>query len=211
MSSIRVVCRFRPQNKNELAQGGCSVITVNDNQTVNINGAESNHTFTFDSVYTDKWSQKQVYDDAAKPVIEDIMQGYNGTIFVYGQTSSGKTHTMQGPSIDDPELKGVIPRMINTVFDCISKAEEHIEFIVKASYIEIYMERIRDLLDTRKDNLKVREEKGKGVWVEGTSEVYIYREDDILEVMRTGQANRAIAETSKYHNTYNLLYLQILI
>jgi len=195
MSSIRVVCRFRPQNKNELAQGGCSIITVNDNQTVNINGAESNHNFTFDSVYTDKWSQKQVYDDAAKPVIEDIMQGYNGTIFVYGQTSSGKTHTMQGPSIDDPELKGVIPRMINTVFECISKAEEHIEFIVKASYIEIYMERIRDLLDTRKDNLKVREEKGKGVWVEGTTEVYIYREDDILEVMRTGQANRAIAET----------------
>eukprot|EP01133_Synstelium_polycarpum_P019800 gene19800-23715_t len=136
-----------------------------------------------------------VYDDAAKPVIEDIMQGYNGTIFVYGQTSSGKTHTMQGPSIDDPQLKGVIPRMINTVFDCISKADENIEFIVKASYIEIYMERIRDLLDPRKDNLKVREEKGKGVWVEGTTEVYIYREDDILEVMRAGSANRAIAET----------------
>ncbi|EGG13785.1 kinesin family member 3 [Cavenderia fasciculata] len=195
MSSIRVVCRFRPQNKNELAQGGTSVIEVSDGQTVTIKGNESNHSFTFDRVYSDRNTQKDVYDDAAKPVIEDIMLGYNGTIFVYGQTSSGKTHTMQGPSIDDPELKGVIPRMINTVFDCITKADENIEFIVKASYIEIYMERIRDLLDPRKDNLKVREEKAKGVWVEGTTEVYIYREDDILEVMRTGSANRAIAET----------------
>ncbi|GAM17301.1 hypothetical protein SAMD00019534_004760 [Acytostelium subglobosum LB1] len=197
MSSIRVVCRFRPQNKIELAQGGCSIVEVNDGLTVNIKGNEgANHSFTFDRIYTEKNSQKDVYDDAAKPVIEDIMQGYNGTIFVYGQTSSGKTHTMQGPSIDDPELKGVIPRMINTVFDCIKKADENIEFIVKASYIEIYMEKIRDLLDIRKDNLKVREEKAKGVWVEGTTEVYIYREDDILEVMRTGQANRAIASTN---------------
>eukprot|EP01132_Coremiostelium_polycephalum_P003999 gene3999-5001_t len=195
MSSIRVVCRFRPQNKNELSQGGYSIIEVTDNQTVNIKGAETNHTFTFDRIFHDRCTQKDVYDDAAKPVIEDIMSGYNGCLLVYGQTSSGKTHTMQGPSIDDVELKGVIPRMINTVFDWISKADENIEFIVKASYIEIYMEKIRDLLDTRKDNLRVREEKGKGVWVEGTTEVYIYREDDILEVMRTGASNRAIAET----------------
>ncbi|EGC37120.1 hypothetical protein DICPUDRAFT_94142 [Dictyostelium purpureum] len=196
MSSIRVVCRFRPQNKNELAQGGCSIVSVAaDNQSVSINGAESNHTFTFDRVFHDQCTQKEVYDDAAKPVIEDIMAGYNGTIFVYGQTSSGKTHTMQGPSIDDQELKGVIPRMIQTVFECISNADENIEFIVKASYIEIYMERIRDLLDTKKDNLKVREEKGKGVWVDGTTEAYIYGEHDILNVIRNGQANRAIAET----------------
>lgn len=99
----------------------------------------------------------------------------------------------------DQELRGIVPRMIETVFEFISNADENIEFIVKASYIEIYMERIRDLLDTRKDNLKVREEKGKGVWVEGTSEVYIYREEDILDVINTGISNRAIAETSKIY------------
>ncbi|KYQ89437.1 kinesin family member 3 [Tieghemostelium lacteum] len=194
-ASIRVVCRFRPQNKIELAQGGCSVVNIPDNQTVQIKGAENNHTFTFDRVYSDRATQKDVYEDAAKPVIEDICSGYNGTIFVYGQTSSGKTHTMQGPSFEDAELKGVIPRMINTIFDCINKADENIEFIVKASFIEIYMERIRDLLDPVKNNLKIREEKGKGVWVDGTTEVYIYRENDILEVMRAGAANRAIGET----------------
>jgi kinesin family member 5 len=75
------------------------------------------------------------------------MRGYNGTIFVYGQTSSGKTHTMQGPSIDDPELRGIIPRMNTTIFEGVMNADQNIEFLVKSSYIEIYMEKIRDLLD----------------------------------------------------------------
>lgn len=75
------------------------------------------------------------------------MKGYNGTIFVYGQTSSGKTHTMQGPNIDDSELKGIIPRMNNTIFEAVNMADPNIEFLVKASYIEIYMEKIKDLLD----------------------------------------------------------------
>ncbi|KAM9955534.1 hypothetical protein ACTFIW_000439 [Dictyostelium discoideum] len=198
MSSIRVVCRFRPQNKLELAQGGDSIVSIApENDSVTINGSESNHSFSFDYVFPSNTTQRDVYDHAAKPVIEDIMAGYNGTLFVYGQTGSGKTFSMTG--INEPngdqELRGIVPRMIETVFEFISNADENIEFIVKASYIEIYMERIRDLLDTRKDNLKVREEKGKGVWVEGTSEVYIYREEDILDVINTGISNRAIAET----------------
>ncbi|KAK5584206.1 hypothetical protein RB653_005814 [Dictyostelium firmibasis] len=198
MSSIRVVCRFRPQNKLELAQGGNSIVSISpENDSCTINGLESNHSFSFDYVFPSNTTQRDVYDHAAKPVIEDIMAGYNGTLFVYGQTGSGKTFSMTG--INEPngdqELRGIVPRMIETVFEFISNADENIEFIVKASYIEIYMERIRDLLDTRKDNLKVREEKGKGVWVEGTSEVYIYREEDILDVINTGISNRAIAET----------------
>ncbi|KAN0009274.1 hypothetical protein ACTFIU_006553 [Dictyostelium citrinum] len=198
MSSIRVVCRFRPQNKLELAQGGNSIVSISsENDSVTVNGSESNHSFSFDYIFPSNTTQRDVYDHAAKPVIEDIMAGYNGTLFVYGQTGSGKTFSMTGINEPggDPELRGIVPRMIETVFEFISNADENIEFIVKASYIEIYMERIRDLLDTRKDNLKVREEKGKGVWVEGTSEVYIYREEDILEVINTGISNRAIAET----------------
>nr|AAR39436.1 kinesin family member 3 [Dictyostelium discoideum] len=198
MSSIRVVCRFRPQNKLELAQGGDSIVSIApENDSVTINGSESNHSFSFDYVFPSNTTQRDVYDHAAKPVIEDIMAGYNGTLFVYGQTGSGKTFSMTG--INDPngdqELRGIVPRMIETVFEFIKNADENIEFGVKASYIEIYMERIRDLLDPRKDNLKVREEEGKGVWVEGTSEVFFYREEDILDVINTGISNRAIAET----------------
>lgn len=102
-----------------------------------------------------------------------MLEGFNGTIFAYGQTSSGKTHTMQGPDITDLELQGIIPRMVRTVFARIESAGEHMEFTVKISMIEIYMEKIRDLLDPVKDNLRVHEEKNKGVYVADVTETYV--------------------------------------
>ena len=75
------------------------------------------------------------------------MEGYNGTIFAYGQTSSGKTFTMEGLSIDDDKLKGIVPRMMDNIFDLIESAPEELEFTVKCSFLEIYKERINDLLD----------------------------------------------------------------
>ena len=92
------------------------------------------------------------------------MEGFNGTIFAYGQTSSGKTHTMQGV-IDDVELRGIVPRMVKTVFNRIENSSENMEFAVKVSFCEIYNERIKDLLDPKKDNLKIHEEKQKGVYI----------------------------------------------
>jgi hypothetical protein len=78
------------------------------------------------------------------------MQGYNGTIFAYGQTSCGKTFTMEGPSIDNEEMKGIIPRMMDRVFELILDANESIEFTVKVSFLEIYNEKIHDLLDRKR-------------------------------------------------------------
>ena len=93
------------------------------------------------------------------------MDGYNGTIFAYGQTSSGKTFTMTGPDVSDVENQGIIPRMVRTIFNRIETASENIEFTVKISMSEIYNERIKDLMDPSKDNLKIHEEKGKGVYI----------------------------------------------
>jgi len=195
-TNVRVVCRFPPQNQKEIDSGGVSLGNIDEEQkTVQIKGAESNHTFTFDRIFGPNGTQKEVFDYAARPVVEDILKGYNGTIFVYGQTSSGKTHTMQGPNIDDPELRGIIPRMNSTIFEGVMNADPNIEFVVKASYIEIYMEKIRDLLDPTKQSLQVREEKTKGIWVEGATEVYVSSEKDVLDVIRIGSNNRAIAET----------------
>jgi kinesin family protein 5 len=101
------------------------------------------------------------------------LEGFNGTIFAYGQTSSGKTHTMQGPDIENIEQQGIIPRMVRTVFTRIESAQESIEFIVKVSMVEIYMEKIKDLLDPQKTDLKVHEEKGKGVYIADLTEQYI--------------------------------------
>ena len=111
-----------------------------------------------------KSNQKQIYDAAARPIIDSVMDGFNGTIFAYGQTSSGKTHTMTG-DVNDVELQGIIPRMVRTIFNRIETASENIEFTVKISMSEIYNERIKDLMDPAKDNLKIHEEKGKGVYI----------------------------------------------
>ena len=118
-------------------------------------------------------TQKDVYDVAAKPIIDSVLEGFNGTIFAYGQTSSGKTHTMQGPNIEDIEMQGIIPRMVRTVFNRIETASESIEFTVKVSMIEIYMERIKDLIDPSKENLRIHEDKGKGVYIGDLAEKYV--------------------------------------
>jgi kinesin family protein 5 len=102
---------------------------------------------------------------AARPIIDSVLEGFNGTIFAYGQTSSGKTHTMQGPNIDNVELQGIIPRMVRTVFNRIETSSENNEFAVKVSMCEIYNEKIKDLFDPSKDNLKIHEEKTKGIYI----------------------------------------------
>ena len=102
----------------------------------------------FDQVLKPNVTQDQVYAAAAKSIVKDVLCGYNGTIFAYGQTSSGKTHTMEGV-IGDPVLQGVIPRIVNDVFNHIYSMEENLEFHIKCSYFEIYMDKIRDLLDRK--------------------------------------------------------------
>lgn len=100
-------------------------------------------------------TQTDIYSEAIIPIIESVLEGFNGTVLAYGQTSSGKTHTMVGPNIEDPQKQGIIPRMVKTVFEKIENASEDIEFTVKISMVEIYMEKIKDLLDPTKTNLKI--------------------------------------------------------
>lgn len=135
---------------------------------------EGNYSFNFDRVFGPGTTQLQMYH-AVEPIVKAVFQGYNGTIFAYGQTSSGKSHTMQGPSITDPEMMGVIPRMVSTIFAQIEAADESTEFTLKASYIEIYLEKIRDLLDTSpgKDNLRVLEDRERGIFVDKATEKFI--------------------------------------
>ena len=168
----------------------------------------------FDHVFDSNSTQKEVYDLAAKPIIDSVLEGFNGTIFAYGQTSSGKTHTMQGPSIENIELQGVIPRMVRTVFNRIDAASDTIEFSVKVSMIEIYMEKIRDLMDPSKDNLKVHEEKGKGVYMADLTEQYITTEREVYQIMKQGNSNRSTAstlmnaESSRSHSIFILTVTQ---
>lgn len=159
-------------------------------------------------------NQKDVYDVAAKPIIDSVLEGFNGTIFAYGQTSSGKTHTMSGPNIEDIELQGIIPRMVRTVFNRIETASEAIEFTVKVSMVEIYCEKIRDLIDVTKDNLKIHEDKNKGVYMANITETYITGESDVYDLMKLGNQNRSVActqmnaESSRSHSIFILTITQ---
>ena len=143
--------------------------------------------------------------------------GYNGTIVSYGQTASGKTHTMEGV-MGDPHLQGIIPRIVNDIFNHIYAMEENLEFHIKVSYFEIYMDKIRDLLDgnviliiatsfenntwiffiaVSKVNLSVHEDKNRIPYVKGVTERFVTSPEEVFEVIEEGKANRHIAVTSK--------------
>ncbi|KAJ3344743.1 hypothetical protein HDU91_000128, partial [Kappamyces sp. JEL0680] len=124
-----------------------------------------------------------------------VMKGYNGTIFAYGQTGAGKTHTMMG-DVESPSLKGLTPRIVERIFDMIVNSSSDLEFTVKVSFMEIYMERVRDLLQPANDNLPVHEDKLKGVYVKGLLEVFVGSVDEVYDVMRRGQLTRAVGSTS---------------
>merc|ERR1712018_463763 len=154
--NIRVVCRFRPLNDSEEKAGSKFVVKFPDEQCVHVSGK----VYMFDKVLKPNVTQEQVYSAGERTIVKDVLMGYNGTIFAYGQTSSGKTHTMEGV-IGDPDLQGIIPRIVNDIFNPIYGMEENLEFHIKVSYFEIYMDKIRDLLDPSKVNLAVHEDKNK--------------------------------------------------
>jgi kinesin family protein 5 len=140
--------------------------------------------------------QSDIFDFSIKPTVDDILNGYNGTVFAYGQTGAGKSYTMMGTSIDDKEGRGVIPRIVEQIFESILSSPLNIEYTVRVSYMEIYMERIRDLLQPQNDNLPVHEEKNRGVYVKGLLEIYVSSVQEVYEVMRRGGNARAVAATN---------------
>ena len=203
--NVRVVCRFRPLNQNEFSRGGDQIwceFQPNKKSVTMIASKRSSEAsigtnkFTFDRVFDVNSSQRDVYESAAKPIIEGVLKGFNGTVFAYGQTGSGKTYTMQGPDIEDLELQGIVPRMVRTVFNKIENMSANVEFTVKVSMAEIYMERIKDLLDPTKIDLKIKENSRKGIYIDNLTERYISSEVEVYEIMKIGNQNRQVASTA---------------
>ncbi|KAL8829191.1 MAG: hypothetical protein Q9170_006286 [Blastenia crenularia] len=191
-----VVARFRPPNKAEIASGGETIVDFETEDTCQVSAREASGAFTFDRVFDTKSRQRDVFDFSIKPTVDDILNGYNGTVFAYGQTGAGKSYTMMGADIDDEEQKGIIPRIVEQMFESILRSPGNIEYTVRVSYMEIYMEKIRDLLVPQNDNLPVHEEKSRGVYVKGLLEIYVSSVQEVYEVMRRGGAARATAATN---------------
>ena len=100
--------------------------------------------FNFDKVFNQYATQEEVYTSVVAPVVHEVLEGFNCTVFAYGQTGTGKTHTMEG-EIDDPELKGIIPRAVEHIFETLD-ARKETEYSVKVSFLELYNEQLEDLL-----------------------------------------------------------------
>ncbi|XP_015174546.1 PREDICTED: kinesin heavy chain [Polistes dominula] len=192
--SIKVVCRFRPLNDSEEKAGSKFIVKFpsgGEENCISIGGK----VYLFDKVFKPNATQDKVYNEAAKSIVTDVLAGYNGTIFAYGQTSSGKTHTMEGV-IGDPNKQGIIPRIVNDIFNHIYIMEENLEFHIKVSYFEIYMDKIRDLLDVSKVNLSVHEDKNRVPFVKGATERFVSSPEEVFEVIEEGKSNRHIAVTN---------------
>ncbi|WAQ94344.1 KINH-like protein [Mya arenaria] len=182
--TIKVVCRVRPLNSSEEKAGSKFVLKFPSDETISCGGLGSESrgpakVFAFDRVLKPNVSQEYVYTVAAKPIVADVLSGYNGTIFAYGQTSSGKTHTMEGVMGND-DLQGIIPRIV--------------------SYFEIYMDKIRDLLDVTKTNLSVHEDKNKVTFVKGATERFVSSPEEVMETIDEGKSNRH--HSSRSHSVF---------
>nr|BAE90819.1 unnamed protein product [Macaca fascicularis] len=189
--SIKVLCRFRPLNQVEILRGDKFIPIFQGDDSVVIGGKP----YVFDRVFPPNTTQEQVYHACAMQIVKDVLAGYNGTIFAYGQTSSGKTHTMEG-KLHDPQLMGIIPRIARDIFNHIYSMDENLEFHIKVSYFEIYLDKIRDLLDVTKTNLSVHEDKNRVPFVKGCTERFVSSPEEILDVIDEGKSNRHVAVTN---------------
>ncbi|XDA82195.1 hypothetical protein R6Z07F_012116 [Ovis aries] len=189
--NIKVMCRFRPLNESEVNRGDKYIAKFQGEDTVMI----ASKPYAFDRVFQSNTSQEQVYNDCAKKIVKDVLEGYNGTIFAYGQTSSGKTHTMEG-KLHDPEGMGIIPRIVQDIFNYIYSMDENLEFHIKVSYFEIYLDKIRDLLDVSKTNLSVHEDKNRVPYVKGCTERFVCSPDEVMDTIDEGKSNRHVAVTN---------------
>jgi len=161
----------------------------------NPNEADSSKVFSFDSVFAEKSEQQTVYEEAAFPLVESVLDGYNGTIFAYGQTGCGKSHTMMGVP-EDEVLKGVIPRAFDHIFGKI-ECTSQINFLVRCSYIEIYNEEIHDLIGSDvKQKLDLKEAAEKGLFIKDLSMHIVKSVPEIQKLMLYGSKNRSVGETA---------------
>ena len=194
-ANVNVICRFRPMNELEKTNGNEQVCVFTSPTSLQFFSSreKNNYEFKFDRIFPPASTQEDIYNFGVKGIIDSVLDGYNGTVLAYGQTSSGKTYTMQG-EMGNTATHGIIPRMIEHVFDFIHN-QEGTEFMIKVSMIEIYQEKIRDLLDLTRVNLPIREDYIKGIYVDGCSERYVGCPQDDYSALKTGSNNRVQAAT----------------
>ncbi|CAD8136873.1 unnamed protein product [Paramecium octaurelia] len=198
---VRVVIRCRPLNDTEKKDGHVCIVNMDTkNGQVTVRNPkvadEVPKQFTFDQIFDTQSLQENVYNQTAHPIVESVLEGYNGTIFAYGQTGTGKTHTMEGKD-DPPTLRGIIPRTFDHIFQRIENMAKNKQFLVKVSFLELYNEEIRDLLSKNiKNKLEIRENPDTGIYIKDLSKFMIENPQEMREKLLHGRENRAVGATA---------------
>jgi len=166
--------------------------------------------FTFDQVYDWNSQQEVLFNTTAAPIVDSVLSGYNGTVFAYGQTGTGKTHTMKG-QWDPPEMRGIIPRAFCRIFEKIDETHEQ-NFLVRASFLEIYNEEVRDLLSKDpKNKLDLKENPDRGVYVKDLTSYVVKSVQEMENVLLAGDKNRSVGATlmnqdsSRSHSIFSII------
>ncbi|KAI5059519.1 hypothetical protein GOP47_0025838 [Adiantum capillus-veneris] len=191
--NVLVTVRFRPLSMREI-QRGDEVAWYADGETTVRSEYNPATAYAFDRVFGPATTTRAVYDVAARQVVRGAMEGVNGTVFAYGVTSSGKTHTMHG----DQKSPGIIPLAVKDVFSIIQDTPGR-EYLLRVSYLEIYNEVINDLLDLAGQNLRIRED-AQGTYVEGVKEEVVLSPAHALSLIAAGEEHRHVGS-----NNFNLL------
>ncbi|XP_025832821.1 kinesin-like protein Klp68D isoform X1 [Agrilus planipennis] len=218
--AVQVIVRCRPISEKEKLSGCCEIVDVYPNRGVievkNPRAKSDNERikmFTYDAVYDSRSSQQCLYDEMVRPLVASVLEGYNGCVFAYGQTGTGKTHTMEGV-VGDSDMQGIIPRAFEQIWSHINRTTG-VEFLVYARYLELYMEDIRDLLKSKsKKQLVLREMAGGqgGVYVTHLHSQTCKNAADMMKTMRIGNKNRTTGVTNmNEHSSRSHAIFQIAI
>ena len=183
---VSVMLRLRPiLEENSLP----SFLSLIDDKTVKVAETE----YHFDRVFSGDASQEVVFSASAEKNVEDLFEGYNGTILAYGQTGSGKTYTMMGN--DTGDNSGIIPRIIERIFMKIYSLEQ-IEATVEVSFLEVYLEKVNDLLNAEMQNLEIHENQMQGIYIKDLTEKKVTSIEETLELLKLGNQLRAVGATN---------------
>ncbi|XP_024019672.1 kinesin-like protein KIN-5C [Morus notabilis] len=230
--NVQVLLRCRPFSDDELRSNAPQVLTCNEYQkevavSQNIAGKHIDRIFTFDKVFGPSAQQRDLYEQAVIPIVNEVLEGFNCTIFAYGQTGTGKTYTMEGeckrsksgPNRELPPEAGVIPRAVKQIFDTLES--QNAEYSVKVTFLELYNEEITDLLapeeisrvaseEKQKKQLPLMEDGKGGVLVRGLEEEIVTSASEIFTLLERGSAKRRTAETllnkqsSRSHSLFSI-------
>lgn len=194
--------RCRPMNSSEKKRGETSICVMDKKlgsvsiQKPDCDDGTESKTFTFDYVYAPDSKQIDVFNETARPIVDSVLGGYNGTIFAYGQTGTGKTFSMEGIP-DDEHLRGIMPNTFHHVIASMANKGENTEYMVRMSFIEIYNEGVYDLLQvTGRKKLDVKESKDKGVFVKDLTMYVVKEVPDMMKILATGQGARQTGATA---------------